>query len=347
MNNYYIAGLDESYPETFFRLNQIFEENVFEILERDMEKGILTVPYLMNDALESFLIFENWKMTGTFQPEIKAEMEVSLGKDGAQYVLAVRQGNENAFTICFSDLRLDNHTYQYHEMGHFWVVGQEYLRQIVYRLAIMRDKYYYFEDLFCNEQEEWLLPLNNFGPLQYYYCVSWVKKEFYGSDQQAIERFMTLAREVQDYKLCKELEKLKERQNRRREKKIAKMLNQEEHLPIIRLLNEKIADASKVYARRSFGTREDKILTKCRDYITENYGSQIKKNGIEQLEEHPFSVWNGPFCCHFYLIVYRRVKTRIVQRILAVSLKDNPQKTEEEIVEKFCRQVEKKFSDIR
>lgn len=345
MNHYSIAGLDESYPESFFRLDQIFAENVFEILKMDKEG--LVIPYLMNDALESFLIFKDWKMTGSFEADIKGKTEASLSRESAgaeqRYVLSVRQGEENAFTIWFSDLILENHAYRYHNMGHFWVHGQEYLRQIVYRLAIMRDKYYYFEDQFCNELEKWLLPLNDFGPLQFYYCVSWVKKEYYGSDEQAIERFLALAKQVNDQTLCRELEKLRKKQTRRRERKIARMLNQAEHFKVIQLLNQKIEEASMEYKIRFFGKREDYLLQECRNYISEKYGRQMEDMQIEMLEKHPFSVWNGDFQCRFYFITYGQEKSFVTQQIKMIPLQDSDKNTIEMTEKHWKAQIDQIF----
>lgn len=48
-------------PETFQKLGEALEQGQFELLFTE-EK--LRLVYLMNDAVESFLVFENARMTG-------------------------------------------------------------------------------------------------------------------------------------------------------------------------------------------------------------------------------------------------------------------------------------------
>ena len=48
-------------PEAFLKLGEVLEQGQFELLFTE-EK--LRLVYLMNDAVESFLVFENARMTG-------------------------------------------------------------------------------------------------------------------------------------------------------------------------------------------------------------------------------------------------------------------------------------------
>lgn len=57
--------------------------------------------------------------------------------------------------------------YEYAYTGHFWVKGYEYLRQLEYRLAILRDKYDYLGEEYCTEEEKRLAALVEFSPLNY------------------------------------------------------------------------------------------------------------------------------------------------------------------------------------
>lgn len=50
-------------------------------------------------------------------------------------------------------LDLEVYLYNYGEIGHFWVPGYEYLRQLEYRIAIARDKLEYLGEEFCTEEE--------------------------------------------------------------------------------------------------------------------------------------------------------------------------------------------------
>lgn len=55
----------------------------------------------------------------------------------------------------FESLKLEIQCYDYGKIGHFWVEGYEYLRQLEYRIAILRDKVDYLgEQKNCCTKEE-------------------------------------------------------------------------------------------------------------------------------------------------------------------------------------------------
>ena len=127
-----------TWTEELERLDVLLSQGQFELLlpgERygGEEKEIWLV-YLMNDAAESFLVFHDAELTGTYQKEYEGEIDAALEKDGEQYVLIVRQ-KETVCTLFFSRLSLEVHLFDYGKTGHFWVDGYEYLRQIEFRIA--------------------------------------------------------------------------------------------------------------------------------------------------------------------------------------------------------------------
>lgn len=139
-------------PEAFLKLGEVLEQGQFELLFTE-EK--LRLVYLMNDAVESFLVFENARMTGQYREDYEGELEAELSvteEPEESYVLVVHQG-ETVVTIFFEDLSEEVHLYDYGEIGHFWVKGAEYLRQIEYKIAIVRDKLDYLGAKYCNQTE--------------------------------------------------------------------------------------------------------------------------------------------------------------------------------------------------
>ena len=143
-------------PEAFLKLGEVLEQGQFELLFTE-EK--LRLVYLMNDAVESFLVFENARMTGQYREDYEGELEAELSvteEPKESYVLVVHQG-ETVVTIFFEDLSEEVHLYDYGEIGHFWVKGAEYLRQIEYKIAIVRDKLDYLGAKYCNQP----LPVRN------------------------------------------------------------------------------------------------------------------------------------------------------------------------------------------
>lgn len=76
-----------TWTEELERLDVLLSQGQFELLlpgERygGGEKEIWLV-YLMNDAAESFLVFHDAELTGTYQKEYEGEIDVALEKDGA------------------------------------------------------------------------------------------------------------------------------------------------------------------------------------------------------------------------------------------------------------------------
>ena len=153
-----------------YRMLEILgEQNQFELLEG--ENGFHTpqdirLVYLMNDAVECFLTFRNARITGEYLPDYSGELGTRLDRGEKRSSLVVHQGH-NVFTIFFETLEVEYELYNYGEICHFWVKGYEYLRQLEYRLAIMRDKYDYLGGEYCTPEERKLAMLVDFPPLNY------------------------------------------------------------------------------------------------------------------------------------------------------------------------------------
>lgn len=147
----YVSGKAfEELPDAFQKLAELLGEDQFELVavnEKDsqdiyVQDGEIRLVYLMNDAVESFLVFGNARMTGVYKPDYEEEILADLSHQGREYILVVHQ-DDSVVTLFFETLTLEKHLYDYSQIGHFWVKGYEYLRQLEYRLAILRDKYDY------------------------------------------------------------------------------------------------------------------------------------------------------------------------------------------------------------
>ena len=129
--------------DPFSMLELLLSENQFELILPETGTSApdtIRLVYLMNDAVESFLLFHNARLTGTYDPAYEGELDALLTQDeNERYALIVHQG-DSVVTLFFEDLTLENHYYDYSQIGHFWMKGYEYLRQLEYRIAILRDK---------------------------------------------------------------------------------------------------------------------------------------------------------------------------------------------------------------
>ena len=83
--------------DIFEKLDNLIDQNQFELVSDKVDDNRLKVIYLMNDAVESFIVFENARITGEYIKDYQGEINKSLtvqkndstGKD--EYVLVVHQ----------------------------------------------------------------------------------------------------------------------------------------------------------------------------------------------------------------------------------------------------------------
>ena len=204
----YLQGLTPQLPEPFFRLAEIIRLRVFEL---DSTQGDCRIPYMMNDALEYYLILENSVLTGEFDADSPVQQGRISWEEG-RYALILQQENGNLFTLHFDTITEHAACYRYHEIGHFWRPGQEHWRQLVYIIGTLCDKYEYFGDRFCSEAEQKLLPLMNFEPFRYYSSIR-EPLDWYPDDVRGWQTIRQLAMQAGDtgfvnlLRLCRPLPK--------------------------------------------------------------------------------------------------------------------------------------------
>ena len=158
--------------DIFEKLDNLIEQNQFELVSDKVDDNRLKVIYLMNDAVESFIVFENARITGEYIKDYQGEINKSLtvqkndstGND--EYVLVVHQ-KDSVCTVFFEDVSLEVNLYDYGRTAHFWIEGYEYLRQLEYKISILRDKLDYLGEKYCNDLEKELANLTDFPPLNY------------------------------------------------------------------------------------------------------------------------------------------------------------------------------------
>ena len=272
--------------DTFVMLEELLEQDQFELLpakEGDTERRLV---YLMNDAVESFLVFRGAALTGHYLEDYEGALTWSMSRDAARYVLVVRQG-DNAVTLLFENLDLEVHLYNYGEIAHFWVPGYEYLRQLEYRIAIARDKLEYLGEEFCTEEERALVQLADFPPLNYC-CYPAVSEQYvvprenpWVPSAEAHQVMQELAATVEDKKLLRCLKFYQKHPWKRSAKKIAGMLQEKRHAEVTDLLMEELKMAAANYPRRKFTDEEENQNRK-----TEKRASERKR----ELEEQGFRI---------------------------------------------------------
>ena len=76
--------------DAFVMLQELLEQEQFELIfpERPISgQPDIRLVYLMNDAVESFLVFHNARMTGEYRPDYEGEISASMSFEDTEYIL--------------------------------------------------------------------------------------------------------------------------------------------------------------------------------------------------------------------------------------------------------------------
>lgn len=255
---YFECGTKRS-MEHIDKLAEILKLGVFEPL---IEGNCIKLVYLMNDAVESFLVFEKGRMVGECLPEDNRETKVSLDDAGREFVLVVRQPSGNVFTVFFERISMEVQLYNYANIGHFWMDGMEELRQIEYKVAILSDKYDYLGREYCNSEELALVSLAEFPPLHFFPSVPEkyrvIRKDEEVLDSNAVNYMQDIARAAGDVELLECLNRYSRKPCMEGAKIVAEMFTKKEHEAVLDVWLAKVQSAAGAYPERTFEGKEKK-----------------------------------------------------------------------------------------
>lgn len=295
--------------EVLEKLVQLLEQNQFELIFTEQD---IRLVYLMNDAVESFLVFQNARMTGKYRDDYDGELEVTLEKQGQKFVLIVHQG-DTVVTLFFENLIQENHFYEYGTIAHFWVKKYEYLRQLEYRLAILRDKYDYLGEKSCNEKEKQLAQLVDFPPLNYC-CYPAVPAKYivprenpWEPSEDALMVMEELAERAGDRFLKVVLKLYRKYPIPFLAKRIGNMLHRNRHSKVVDLIDREIQEASKKYPCRYFGRDIELKVHQTMNAVKERQ-NQLKEKGQQSviLREEPFTTAQDSIAYKIYLMIWKQ-----------------------------------------
>ena len=284
------------------RLEEVFEHQVFELCGPfKTETGSdYCVPYMMNDALEDYLILKNCRMVGEYVHGIKAEHTMQVAEHNNGYVMAVRQGSENAFTLYFESIEESLEFYQYHKIGHFWVKGQEQWRQLVYIIGTIYDKCQYLGEEACNEMELELMNLIEFAPFRAWSPIHEPLDSMYPTTYEGVEIARKLALEAGDLEYAKWITRYERFQGRMFGNVLYKKLLSPKREAFYELIWKKVEEASSQYPERTYQAELMEEMNRLREKVAgeflekgfEGTYPKFKKDSIQVLvmEEHPFTI---------------------------------------------------------
>ena len=228
------------------------------------------------------------------------------------YALIVHQG-DSVVTLFFEDLTLENHYYDYSQIGHFWMKGYEYLRQLEYRIAILRDKLDYLGENSCNANERELASLAEFPPLNVC-CYPAVPEKYrvirenpWHLSEDASRVFQSIAVEAGDPKLLHRLKDYEQHPTKRRARQIARLLHRNTHAKTVDLLTRKLQKASSAYPSRTFG-KAQQTRHLALELLAKKRQKELEKRGIrsELLREEPFTTAQDSIEFKMHLMIWEK-----------------------------------------
>ena len=306
----------------FQKLDLLLSQDSFELINYDPDQNIQNIKlvYLMNDAVESFLVFQSARLTGTYLPDFDGELSASLSREEQGYVLIIHQA-DTVCTLFFRELLSETYLFDYGKTGHFWVSGYEYLRQLEYRIAILHDKLEYLGTEVCTGTEQRLAVLAAFPPLNCS-CYPAVpdkylipKYPFWFVSRAAISVMHQFALEAGDRKLIHWLNLYQRIPSRLIARQIARMLHQRRHAEVVDLLTKKLMQAASVYPQRVFSKSENIHIAELMKQAKMRQ-QELLSQGIrsELLKEEPFQYAKDTLTCKVHLMIWTtHGKNRIVK----------------------------------
>lgn len=304
----------ELLSDPFEKLKLLLDQGEFELLEQEVggkQADRYRLVYLMNDAVESFLILENGRMTGEYQKNYEGDMDAELREYEEQYVLTVHQGN-SVCTLMFTGLKEAVQLYNYGEIGHFWVKGYEYLRQLEYTFAILRDKREYLGEKYCNRREQKLAALADFPPLNYT-CYPAISKEYlverenaWNPTGQALVVMEELLKEIGDKQLLRLVRLYAMFPVKILARYIAMQLHRTKHKKVVQVLQQQVRQAAKNYPERKFSGKEEKQFRDQRKRAQDRAKEWEEKGyRTDIFREEPFATSRDSIEGKYYVMVWK------------------------------------------
>lgn len=294
----YLTGLDAKMPDAFFHLAEIIKYEAFELCA-DAQNGNYLIPYMMNDALEYYLVLQNAHMTGEYLAG-EALISAQIVREEERYVLILRQESGNTCTVLFQEMKEHAACYQYHRIGHFWVKGQEHWRRLVYIIGTIYDKYEYFGDRFCTEKEKELMQLIRFAPFRFWSPISESLDDRYADAPEGFALMYQFAQKAGDREYLRMMKWYRRFPFRVMAAILARALCDKKRRALYELICSEVESASMAYPERRYDAALEQEIAGKRQEAEEllrrrgfkGVYPHFEKDGttVFAAEEHPFTI---------------------------------------------------------
>lgn len=283
-------------------IENLLEQNAFEVQMKNSPNGSLDfyVPYIMNDALECFLLIQNVYLQGEYLNYFYDDTRVELLGSKQRPALVFHQGTSNVFTVWFEDCYQILNCYRYDQIGHFWRKGEEQWRRLVYILGTIHDKYNYMGEEVCNKAELELMKLLGFAPLRMYTPLNESLDGIYSDSKEGFQLIRQYAEEVDDQNFLKLLKIYEKFPFQFVKTLLFHSMNYSGRYKLYHHIYKKIVLASEEYPDREYPAELGEFIRSSRlevSSILKNYGFEgiyplFQRNNMQIfcVEEHPFTI---------------------------------------------------------
>lgn len=122
------------------------------------------VPYMMNDAMEYYIVFYGCRVVGAYGENNKIDGFKLISDE--QGVIFTKE-DDSVFTLWFESVSVECKLFKYDHLGHFWNRdGHEQWRRLNYIIGTAFDKYSYVGDDACNDCEKEMMTLLGVVPFR-------------------------------------------------------------------------------------------------------------------------------------------------------------------------------------
>ena len=301
-----MAAQPLSHENLLLLVDDLLELEVLELIPKGDDPSTLYIPYMMNDAVEYYLILGNCQVMGDIPEEFDGDTLVKLIDSPDRPGLLFDMPAGDKLTLWFDSCEFVKNFYQYHRICHIWRKGEEHWRMLVYMIGTIHDKYAFLGPDAVNEAEFALLPLVHFGPFRFYSPIDEPLDDRYPENEDGWSCMRNLALEAGDTEYVKmidhahALKKLPFIRTGTVTENLANALNKPRRKPLYEHIYRKVCEASSLFSERAYSKDAVTEMEKARKAAdaglrAEGFAGKYpayRKGGTSAIvfEEHPFTV---------------------------------------------------------
>lgn len=288
-------------------IKELSEQGAFELWSPtadspSIELHNIYIPYMMNDAMECYIVLNNASIVGTYNREFIHETTAAFEDgDGKRQLLIVRQSDKNTCTVWFEDAKIVKKLYRFDQICHNWRKGNEQWSQLTYIIGTMYDKYLFNGDSVCNATELSLMKLIEFAPFRFYAPAPELFEELYANTYDGTSTMYRLAKDAHDYSYAFLCLLYKRFPSMPLAKYLSKRLASSKRFCLYQsIYNKAIQGASAYPSRQYLKPSDNEAITALRDSadqkmhsigFTGSYPEYQRNNTYVRItEEHPFTI---------------------------------------------------------